>query len=195
MENLEERDGVLIRRNSKGEVVGTGVDSSKAIEKESDPRKCFLIAQLHAEYYVDMIISGYFSVGNNSKTKSIERFLKSKFMSFNDKIEFLKLLEDNSGGLLVNKSVINSLIVIAEIRNAFQHNLSLEEAILSLENNRRKMVVGGEEKKLNSYDDSVLLMNDFKIFFEWLYPKLIAIWIRSSFSEEEQKKFLRSVGK
>ena len=155
----------------------------------------FLIGQLHIEHYCDTIITGYFSGESQKKSESLGKFIKSKFMSFNDKIELIKLLKNDNGELTVSKEIVNSLIVVAEIRYAFQHHLGREDSMKSLENNRRKIIVENKEIKLNEYSNANDLMNDFKKFFEWLYPKLIAVWIKTSFSEEEQKKFLDSVAK
>ena len=193
MEHLEEYDGFITTRDSKGIVVDTGINSSLVIEKETDPRKCFLVGQLHIEHYCDTVILGYFSNKDKNKEDSFKSFIKSKFMSFNDKIELLKLLKEKDGKLAVDKDIINSLIIVAEIRNAFQHNLGRHEAILSLEKNGRRMHTKDSDKKLNEYSSATDLMNDFKSFFNILYPKLIALWIKLSFKEEDQKKILKSM--
>jgi hypothetical protein len=193
MENFEEHDGFITNKDPEGNVINRGINSSSVIKEESDPRKCFLLGQLHIEYYCDSIILGYFSNKDRNKEESLENFIKSKFMSFNDKIELLKLLEGKEGELIVDKDIINSLIVVAEIRNAFQHNLGREDAVSSLKKNRRRMPTKDNNKKLNEYSDAIDLMNDFKSFFEIFYPKLIVLWIKVSLKESDRKEFLKRI--
>jgi len=134
-EVLEDHEGVLTKQKKGTSLKTTEFDFFKAINSETDPRKIFLIGQLYLEFECDAIISIYFQTTDGLRNGVLSDFLKFESISFSTKIKMLKYLaisgKDAKPINLIDSKIIKGLGAISQIRNAFQHNLTYEEALKS----------------------------------------------------------------
>lgn len=164
MTKKEEYDGLLV--TTKGSRRSIRYNIEKAL-KQDNPRNVFLNGQLFIEMSCDSLIKVYFTNNDPLRMGILSEFLKSRHFDYFMKIKLIKILkyEDSSPSFkpqtIASNQLIKSLISIGEIRNVFQHNLDIHEAMKSV-----RKISGSKfsflDKKLKNYHQVDDLVNDFK---------------------------------
>lgn len=187
-ELTEEHDGIKVKKKKGTSLIITEYNFLDAINNEKDPRKIFLSGQLHLEFQCDGVIFSYFQTDKGLRNGVFSNFLHSEEMSFEKKIKLLgKLLISDKHAKplrLIDKKITKGLRAIARIRNAFQHNLSYEEAL--------KIVLKGGanfgmiDNKLKDCKDIDSLVKNFKEEYEKLYLALHDIIMSPELRDEDK---------
>lgn len=187
-ELAEKHEGIKIKKKKGTTLVVTEFNFLNDFDNEKDPRKIFIMGQLHLEILCDWILLSYFKIGNKLGEGIFSDFLKSEDISFMTKINLLDKLtfskEDNKPERLIDKKVIKGLRAVAQIRNGFQHNLSYEEALNHA--TKEGANFGTIDVKLSECKDLDLLVINFKEECKQIYFDLSNI-IGSPYLRDEEK--------
>jgi hypothetical protein len=144
-------------------------DIKKALE-EKNPRSVFLNGQLYIENECDSLIEIYFTPNNPIKSGVIGSFLTSRYCDFFAKIFILKsLITLSLEPVIKDLRIFSSLQAVAEIRNAFQHNIEYEKALEQVRRGGRFAFINKSLKDYLTVDD---LLKDFKIEVIELYENI-----------------------
>jgi len=187
-ELTEEHEGIKVQKKKGTTLIITEFNFFNEFDKEQDPRKIFIMGQLHLEILCDWILLFYFKIGNKLREGIFSDFLKSEDISFMTKINLLNKLtfskEDNKSERLIDKKAIKGLRAVAQIRNGFQHNLSYEEALNHATKEGANFGMIGV--KLSECKDLDLLVINFKEECKQIYFDLSNI-IGSPYLRDEEK--------
>lgn len=149
---------------------------SEALNQEN-PRNIFLNWHLFIELECDSLLIQYYCNNMTNRKRTIFwNFLKSKYIDYSGKIQFLRLAELNRDGKItsvISKELYTSLKAVGAIRNAFHHNLDYGDALSFLTDGDKFILIKKpKHKTLASYKDMHELVDDFKSEVITLYEKL-----------------------